>query len=83
MQACWGAPRGKAVCHNSQSASLLSDSGLVIYFKLRRRRSLFLEAWHTLQEERRMQARRGAPRGKGRYVKMHILDTPLKVRQNG
>ena len=24
-----GAPRGKAVCHNSQSASLLSDSGLV------------------------------------------------------
>ena len=31
----------------------------------------------------RMQARRGAPRGKGRYVKMHILDTPLKVRQNG
>ena len=31
----------------------------------------------------RMQARRGAPRGKGRYVKMHIWDTPLKVRQNG
>ena len=56
MQACWGAPRGKAVCHNSQSASLLSDSGLVIYFKLRRRRSLFLEAWHTLQEERRADA---------------------------
>ena len=32
MQACWGAPRGKAVCHNSQSAALLSDSGLVMYF---------------------------------------------------
>ena len=45
-----------AVCHNSQSASLLSNSGLVIYFKLRRRRSLFLEAWHTLQEERRADA---------------------------
>ena len=56
MQACWGAPRGKAVCHNSQSASLLSDSGLVIYFKLRRRRSLFLEVWYTLQEERRADA---------------------------
>ena len=56
MQACWGAPRGKAVCHNSQSAALLSDSGLVMYFKLRRRRSLFLEAWHTLQEERRADA---------------------------
>ena len=68
MQACWGAPRGKAVCHNSQSASLLSDSGLVksaaagCFDGVSSTKdsaaggSLFLEAWHTLQEERRADA---------------------------
>ena len=52
----WSSPPQRvavAVCHNSQSAPLLSDSDLV---KSAAGGSLFLEAWHTLQEERRADA---------------------------